>query len=223
MHAAGSSGDAWALQRLELAGSYEVETPDLPGHGGDRNPPLQRIEEMSAWIAQRHGALDSDAVVGHSMGAAVALALAAEHPVRGLVLVAPSRRPRVSADFVAAVRQDPSVAAERLASSGFAGAAPAALVRRASDFLARTDGAVLAADFGAVARFDASPLLPRVRGRALVVVGAEDRLTTVDEAEAVARDLPDARLVVIEGAGHMPMIERPREFNEALREFLGTL
>lgn len=222
LHAAGSSGDQWVQQRLAFAARHEVATPDLPGHGSSAEAPLERIEDIAAWVA-RTQAVERAVVVGHSMGAAVALALAASHPVRGLVLVGAASRLPVPAGFVEEVARDPAIAAERLATAGFASGARAGLVDRASAFLTRTDPEVLARDFAASSAFDARDLLARIRVPTRVIVGAEDRMTPLADAEAMARGIAGAELHVVPGAGHMVMLERPREFNAALASFLDRL
>lgn len=53
-------------------------------------------------------------------------------------------------------------------------------------------------------------------------MGADDEFTPVADAEAMHATLPDSTLHVIEGSAHMPNLERPAEFNEALATFLTT-
>ena len=55
------------------------------------------------------------------------------------------------------------------------------------------------------------------------VVGADDTYTPVSDAEARHAALPDATLHVVEGAAHLPNLERPAEFNRVLGEFLARL
>jgi pimeloyl-ACP methyl ester carboxylesterase len=55
------------------------------------------------------------------------------------------------------------------------------------------------------------------------VVGSEDSFTPVNEARLMYQRIPDATLAVIQGAGHMPNLERPTEFNGALRDLLGVV
>jgi hypothetical protein len=57
----------------------------------------------------------------------------------------------------------------------------------------------------------------------VVVVGEHDRVTPPGAAIELAGALPEARLVVIEGAGHMPMLERPLELNREIRGFARPL
>lgn len=73
---------------------------------------------------------------------------------------------------------------------------------------------------GRAERPDYRTLLTHVTVPTLVVVGADDTYTPVADAEAMHAALPDSTLRVIERAAHMPNLERPAEFNEALREFL---
>jgi cysteine desulfurase len=72
-------------------------------------------------------------------------------------------------------------------------------------------------------RRDQTDLLPRLGVPALVIVGGEDSVTPPADAEAMHRLIPGSRLVTIEGAGHASNLERPADFNRALREFLDGL
>jgi pimeloyl-ACP methyl ester carboxylesterase len=61
--------------------------------------------------------------------------------------------------------------------------------------------------------------LPRVTVPALVVVGEHDRVTPPASAVALTGTLPDGRLVVLEGAGHVAMMERPDDLDRTIRTF----
>jgi pimeloyl-ACP methyl ester carboxylesterase len=61
--------------------------------------------------------------------------------------------------------------------------------------------------------------LPRVRVPAIVIVGQHDRVTPPGTAVDLVGSLPDAKLVVVEHAGHMAMLERPAEVNHDIRVF----
>jgi pimeloyl-ACP methyl ester carboxylesterase len=61
--------------------------------------------------------------------------------------------------------------------------------------------------------------IPRIGVPALVIVGEHDRVTPPAAAVELAGELPDARLVVLEGAGHLPMLERPEALAAVLRDF----
>ena len=69
-------------------------------------------------------------------------------------------------------------------------------------------------------RPDSTPDLPALDVPVLILHGQEDQLIPLAEAEAMAAALPKAKLVVVPGAGHLPNLEQPEIFNDAVREFL---
>jgi len=75
---------------------------------------------------------------------------------------------------------------------------------------------------GRAERRDYTEMLASVTVPTLVVVGRDDEFTPVAEAEQTAGRIPNAQLVIIDGAGHLPNLERPDEFNDALAEFLAS-
>ena len=74
-----------------------------------------------------------------------------------------------------------------------------------------------------IGRIDSTPTLPTIDVPTLVVVGAEDVLTPVSEAEILHDAIRGSRLEVIEQAGHVSNLERPAAFNHVLSEFLAAL
>ncbi|WP_414635579.1 alpha/beta fold hydrolase [Actinophytocola sp.] len=76
---------------------------------------------------------------------------------------------------------------------------------------------------GRAERPDYVPLLGAASVPALVVVGREDHYTPIPDAELMHAHLPNSTLVIIDGAGHMPNLERPEEFDDALGTFLKTV
>lgn len=75
---------------------------------------------------------------------------------------------------------------------------------------------------GRAERPDYTPGLENIDVPTLVVVGSDDEFTPVHDAERIHREVPGSTLVVIDGAGHLPNLERETEFNEALSTFLTT-
>jgi 3-oxoadipate enol-lactonase len=70
-------------------------------------------------------------------------------------------------------------------------------------------------------RFDASGEVERIGSPTLVIHGAEDRYVPPSNARALARAIPDARLSILDGAGHLVFIERAAEVNREVLKFLG--
>jgi pimeloyl-ACP methyl ester carboxylesterase len=102
-----------------------------------------------------------------------------------------------------------------------AAATPPQVAEHVSDMMrsAPAEGAA-AALRGRAERPDYLDMLPKIAISTLVVVGAEDEFTPVAEAELMAGRICGATLTVIDGAGHLPNLERPAEFNAALDKFL---
>ena len=80
--------------------------------------------------------------------------------------------------------------------------------------------AIAAAQRGMAERPDSTALLPTIRTPTLVVVGAEDAISPLDEMRGMAAAIPGAEFVVIPDAGHMAPLENPAAFNAALEKFL---
>ena len=72
-------------------------------------------------------------------------------------------------------------------------------------------------------RPDSRPLLAEIDVPVLIVCGEDDQLIPVSDAEEMRDALPNAELAIIPGAGHLPNLEQPLEFNELVWDFLESL
>ena len=214
VHGLGGSARWWRETAAELARDHRVIVPELPGFGYGMGEPRFRLADapvVLGGLVERLG-LGRAALVGHSFGALVCLGVAAVRPgaVRRLVLIAPPVRmasPKLAGNVVPAVRTvlalPPSAALTVMAD--IASRAPAALLRAAGEVLAR----------GGEPGIEAEPAVPT-----MVVWGARDALVPVGGAGWVTRALPGARVRIIPGAGHVPMLDQPVLLNAELRGFL---
>jgi pimeloyl-ACP methyl ester carboxylesterase len=83
-------------------------------------------------------------------------------------------------------------------------------------------GAITSALEAIMARPDSTPDLARISCPALVVVGAEDLITPVQDAETMQQGIVRSRVVVIPEAGHLSNLESPDRFSQALADFLAS-
>jgi pimeloyl-ACP methyl ester carboxylesterase len=186
----------------------------------DRNGPVVLCDvprslkpsEVATWLAERIEELGPPAdLAGHSLGALVSVRVAALRPelVRRLVLISP---PGVGPP------RSPLAYAWPLARS-MLGARPSFLVRLTYDGL-RAGPRNLARGGLHVARADLTAELTAVTAPTLLVWGARDGVVRIEAASTWLERMPDARLIVIPGAGHVPMVESPVELAEAIGSFL---
>jgi 3-oxoadipate enol-lactonase len=164
-------------------------------------------------------------IVGLSMGGRIARNFAIAHPERVAALVLANTSPGFDAltpaqveDFVARrTHLDPADLAARLLGRDPPPAAREALL---VSFARLHRESFLKTVRASVAEDRAAPL-EKITAPTLVITSSEDRLYSPEIARAMARRIPHAELVEIEGAGHLSNLERPERFNDAILQFLG--
>jgi len=223
IHGAGGSHLHWpaALRRLPGATVYAV---DLPGHGRSAGPGREHIEDYATDVV---GFLDAVGIprgvlVGHSMGGAIAqmTALMAPERVAGLVLVGTGARLRVAPVILEGILQDARGTLDLITEWAWGPEADPTLVARGRQVMARVHPQVVWGDFTACDRFDVRERIGEITAPTLVITGSEDRMTPPKFGQWLAERIPGARFVLVEGAGHMVMLEKPDEVARAVREWL---
>lgn len=225
------SVEFWApvVRRLEGAG-LDVVLVDQRGHGMSErgSAPFDTDtlgDDVRAWIDGL--GLRDVVVAGHSMGGISTMAFAAGHPdlaadrVRSLVLVATLCFPeplfglpdiQVDPGRVVALLER-AMAVETLGllflSRVFGTRPTRPGIEATREGLLRTDRATRVDAMRMLRGFDLRPHLPSIPLPTVVVAGSHDRLTPLPGNEVIAELIPDARLEVLPGMGHMLMFEAP--------------
>jgi len=236
IHGWGLHGGVWARTAKALAHTHTVLRVDLPGFGA--SAPLD-VAYTAAALAQAVATRvpAGAAWVGWSLGGLVALAAAdAGVPMSKLVLVGATPRfvqapdwPHamaggVLAGFAADLAADWRATVSRFLALQARGSERARDELRAlrETVFARGEPAVQALHGGldVLRDGDLRDVLARVQVPALLIHGGRDALVPPAAAAETARRLPQARLSLIDGAGHAPFLSHPDQFEQALAAFL---
>lgn len=217
LHGLSGSSRWWRYTIPALRDTYRVHVPELIGFGRSRGAVRHpTLPEMAGLLVRWLDAIGIDRThfVGHSMGAQVGVHLAARWPdrIHRLVLSDAAGIPRAHSPASLA-----AVASELLWPRAWG--RPTFLATIAMD-AARAGPRTLVRAIRGILADDIRPLLPRVHAPTLLIWGAHDPFTPVEDGDAIARLVPRSRLVVIEGASHNPMTDRPEAFNRELLKFL---
>ena len=231
LHGAGFDRSAWALHSRWFAHhGYAVLAPDLPGHGRSSGPVLRSIAEMAEWTIALLAAAGAEKahLIGHSMGSLIALDAAARHPQRvsALSLIGTAAAMTVGPDLLKAAEANDQAAIDMVSIWGLGfqaelggSQAPGLWMHGgAQSTLQRGQPGVLFSDLAACNAYqDALSSAARVTVPTTLVLGERDMMTPAKAGKALAAAMPQSRTVILHGAGHMLMTERPDAVLAAIR------
>ncbi|HET6705129.1 alpha/beta fold hydrolase [Amycolatopsis sp.] len=227
----------WRPQAEHLAKSgYRVITPDLRGYGQSKTEDTKTGLDVFAGdlvdLADHLG-LDRFVLGGLSMGGQIVMQLVKDHPGRVAALLLADTFAGLDTPQAKQARYD---TADRITEEGMERYAEELLPKMISkrtratrpdveahvrEMMRNAPGQGAAAALrGRAERPDYTGSLEDITVPTLVVVGSEDEFTPVGDAELIHREIRNSALVVIEGAGHLPNLERETEFNDAFSTFL---
>jgi pyruvate dehydrogenase E2 component (dihydrolipoamide acetyltransferase) len=236
VHGYGGDRNSWLFLQAPMAARYRVYALDLPGHGasakdvGDGS--VELLADAVTGVLDAIGARRAH-LAGHSLGAAVALAAAAADPGRigSLTLIAPAGFGReINAAYLRGFA-DAQTRRELKPLIGQLFADESLVTRQVIDDLLaykRLDGVdealhallgTLLADDG-TQRYAAAAAVAAIGGTVPVTViwGTADRIIPSGQAESV----PGAACHLLDGAGHMPHMERPAEVQAVIEEAIAS-
>jgi pimeloyl-ACP methyl ester carboxylesterase len=231
LHGAGFDRTTWRLQTRWFAHhGRSVLAVDFPGHGWSDGPALDSIAAMADWTAAliEAAGLKQAALVGHSMGALVAVETAARFPdkIRALGLCGVASEMPVHPEMLESAKANTAKVQELMTFWGIGSAlhkggmvSPGLWLRRESlAVLSGNRPGVIHADLAACNAYkDAVTRAASIKCPTVLVLGDGDLMTPAVKAKPLATAIAGARVVVVSDSGHFMIVERPDETLEALK------
>jgi pimeloyl-ACP methyl ester carboxylesterase len=230
LHGAGLDHSTFALQSRYFGyHGWNVLALDLPGHGRSAGPPLPSIAEMAAWVLKilECNSIQKTNLVGHSMGALVALECANRQPARveRVACIGVAYPMKVSEPFLDAARRNDVAAYDMETIWGHAAQAPLSGnpnpgMWMYGDMLARLRRlapGVLHNDLKACNDYVSD--FAGVKCPVLLVLGRRDVMTPPRSAQVLQEKLKTARAQLVDLSGHSLMAEAPDATLDALIGF----
>jgi len=237
LHGIGSSSRSFHPQLEGLSSEMRVLAWDAPGYGASDELPAEVPEGIGAYADEVASLITGGSMVvllGVSWGGVIAIEVALRYPelLCGLVLISASRGSGRSEASRQAM-ESRSVELEELGIQEFARRRAWALLSETAspEALADVERTMIASlhpgghrrAAAAMAATNYSARLREVTVPTLVVCGSADRITGVAEGEALARGIPEATLVVLDGVGHLANQEAPEAVNAWVASFVAII
>lgn len=229
IHGAGMNAGVWGAlaPQLAAAGLGSLMAPNLPGHGPADGPKggagLPDIGSMARFIEDKLAGLpagDDAVLLGHSMGALVAMSAAAHPSVKAVVVMGAAAHMPVNPQLQAQAESDPAAAQKMIAKWSCDAAHPQhdAVRDVTLGIMQKTPPGVLAGDLAACNAYQG----PVPFGKPLLVIcGESDKMTPASAGAALAEQLGGACVTL--SCGHMIMLERTTEAAAAISQFVQGL
>ena len=231
IHGSGGNHSIWSHQYGRLHKKYNIIAVNLPGHGPSGGSGEHTIERYCLWIKDIVDVLHLNKVVlvGHSLGAAIALQSAINYPekIEGIVCIGAGEKMPVNSFFLEFLQtnppQIPAEIIDLICKFSLAKENRPKFISPLGKSIAMSKVDVMYGDLAACNNLDLTGQTDKIKVPALIVCGDEDKMTPHDLSRDLAAHIKRAKLETLAGAGHMAMIEKPAEFNETLDKFVRSI
>ena len=227
IHGAGWDHTSWIQQYTPLKNAFNIAAIDLPGHGRSEGPGEQEVPAYVEWVKKILEGLGikKPVLIGSSLGAAICLSFVIRYgdAAAAIVPVGGGVKMHVNPAILEGLKQDPAAVIGMAVKFSVAKQNRERFSSLLTDSLSRVNPEIIHGDFSACNRLDITEAIAGISIPALVVCGAEDKMTPPALSQFIRDHIAGARLALIEGAGHFVMMENPEAFNTTLTDFVDSL
>jgi len=222
IHGAGGRGNYWLRQLADIGGKFRALALDLPGHGKSEGSACNSIAAYREFVREFADKIVDGRfyLAGHSMGGAITLDFSLNYPelLEGIILIATGAKLKVLPAILDVFKSGRHYL--DLARIVYGKKATEQMIELGTKEIAATSPVVWFKDFTACDRFDVISRLAEIKIPALILAGTDDLLTPLKYGSLLESGLPNARMKVIEEAGHMLMLEKPEDVSRHIIDFM---
>lgn len=223
IHGSGGNSHTW-LNQLNLRINYKLIAIDLPSHSKSDFYKDLSLDLYTDVLSQIVDTLQLKNVIlcGHSLGGAVIQDYYFKFPnkVSGLILVGSGGRLRVSPTILETVKNDYNHYLDTDIIGAFYRNTPEEIILESIKEASKVNAEVTYSDFKICDNFDTLQKTSTIQVPCLIICGEEDTMTPVKYSKFFNDHLKTSELCIIEEAGHMVMVEKPREVNSSIKQFI---
>ncbi|WP_019391019.1 alpha/beta fold hydrolase [Priestia filamentosa] len=236
LHGMSNNSQSWKEQIRELKNNYKVIAWDAPGYGRSSDPAeeFRYFEEFAHILKGMIDELKLEKIylLGHSMGAAIALEfcnfysnriekLIIADPTRGAAALNEEENKRKLENRLFSIEHlSPEEIADKRIKALLSPYASKEVYKRVKEIMSQVRLAGYRSVAYSLYHLDQMSLLPQITVPVLVVCGELDIVTPVNESKAIHEELIDSKLAIIPKGGHLCYQEEPEVFNSRIIEFL---
>lgn len=227
IHGAGSSHLVWPVEMRRINGC-RIYAVDMPTHGRSPGIAVRSINQYCQHLLNffHDNDIYQAILVGHSLGGAIALQMAVDHPenVAGLGLISSAAYFSLPPKLLEMVKRGTSTLeiCQMLRIDAFAQSTLDAVKDLALAPFEKIRASVLQADWEICQRFNVRSQLKNIQCPVWLAIGDEDHMVSPLSVRDTASLLPHATLQIIDQAGHMVLLEKPAALADGLKLFLQT-
>ena len=227
VHGAGSSHAMWVPQMGPLSKQFNTIAVNLPGHGLGREKGEDTIAGYVRAVRELIDGLGLKNVVlvGLSMGGGVVQEFALTYPdrLKAVILLSTGARLKVMPQMFEIIRNNFEAYLKFLPEFAFSRSTSPEIIRPTIEEARKQKPEVVYGDFKACDGFDVRERVKEIRLPCLIISGTEDKLTPPKLQDYLHEQIAGSKLIRLEDAGHILNVEKPREVNKVITEFIGSL